>query len=55
MPRDRAPLCLLAEVLCLLLTGRAAEIDRLLGPRGYQEETEEVLEAVGAARPGAKP
>ena len=45
-------LCLLAEVLCLLLTGRAAEIDRLLGPRGYQEETEE---AVGAARPGAKP
>ena len=44
-------LCLMAEVICLLLTGRAAEIDTLLGPRGYQEETAEALEAVGAARP----
>ena len=48
-------LCLMAEVVCLLLTGRAPEIDALLGPRGYQEETAEALEAVGAARPEAKP
>ena len=25
------------------------EIDKLLGPRGYQEETQEALEAVGLA------
>jgi hypothetical protein len=31
------------------VTGNAAEIDRLLGPRGYQEETQEALEAVGLA------
>ena len=48
-------LCLMAEVICLLLMGRAAEIDMLLGPRGYQEETAEALEAVGAAKPEAKP
>jgi TRAP-type C4-dicarboxylate transport system permease small subunit len=48
-------LCLLAEVVCLLLTGRAAEIDTLLGPRGYQEETAEALEAVGLAKPEAGP
>jgi TRAP-type C4-dicarboxylate transport system permease small subunit len=46
-------LTLCIEVLCLLVAGRAAEIDELLGPRGYQEETEEALEAVGAARPEA--
>ena len=40
---------LLLEVFCLLVTGNAAEIDRLLGPRGYQEETQEALEAVGLA------
>jgi TRAP-type C4-dicarboxylate transport system permease small subunit len=40
---------LLLEVICLLATGNAAEIDRLLGPRGYQEETQETLEAVGLA------
>jgi TRAP-type C4-dicarboxylate transport system permease small subunit len=40
---------LLLEVICLLATGNAAEIDRLLGPRGYQEETQEALEAVGLA------
>jgi hypothetical protein len=48
-------LCLMLEVLCLLVAGRAAEIDALLGPRGYQEETAEALEAVGAARPEARP
>ncbi|MGE0848449.1 MAG: TRAP transporter small permease subunit [Hyphomicrobiaceae bacterium] len=48
-------LCLLAEVLCLLLMGRAADVDALLGPRGYQEETAEALEAAGSAKPEAKP
>jgi TRAP-type C4-dicarboxylate transport system permease small subunit len=48
-------LCLLAEVLCLLLMGRPADVDALLGPRGYQEETAEALEAAGAAKPEAKP
>lgn len=47
-------LSLLAEVVCLLATGRAAEIDELLGPRGYQEETAEALEAVCEARPGSE-
>jgi hypothetical protein len=37
------------EVVCLLVAGDAAEIDKLLGPRGYQEETQEALEAVGLA------
>jgi TRAP-type C4-dicarboxylate transport system permease small subunit len=40
---------LLLEVVSLLATGSAAEIDKLLGPRGYQEETQEALEAVGLA------
>jgi TRAP-type C4-dicarboxylate transport system permease small subunit len=40
---------LLLEISCLLVAGDAAEIDRLLGPRGYQEETQEALEAVGLA------
>jgi len=40
---------LLLEVICLLVAGDAAEIDKLLGPRGYQEETQEALEAVGLA------
>jgi TRAP-type C4-dicarboxylate transport system permease small subunit len=40
---------LLLEVSCLLVTGNAADIERLLGPRGYQEETQEALEAVGLA------
>lgn len=35
------------EVGCLLLAGDAAAIDQLLGPRGYREETEEALAAVG--------
>jgi TRAP-type C4-dicarboxylate transport system permease small subunit len=48
-------LSLCAEVAGLLLMGRAAEIDAVLGPRGYQEETQEALEAVGVARPEAKP
>jgi TRAP-type C4-dicarboxylate transport system permease small subunit len=40
---------LLLEIVCLLIAGDAAEIDKLLGPRGYQEETQEALEAVGLA------
>ena len=40
---------LLLEVVCLLIAGDAAGIDKLLGPRGYQEETQEALEAVGLA------
>jgi hypothetical protein len=40
---------LLLEVVCFLVTGNATEIDKLLGPRGYQEETQEALEAVGLA------
>jgi TRAP-type C4-dicarboxylate transport system permease small subunit len=40
---------LLLEVVCLLVAGNASEIDKLLGPRGYQEETQEALEAVGLA------
>ena len=40
---------LLLEVICLIAAGEAAEVDRLLGPRGYREETQEALEAVGIA------
>lgn len=40
---------LLLEISCLLVAGDATEIDKLLGPRGYQEETQEALEAVGLA------
>lgn len=40
---------LLLEISCLLVAGDVAEIDKLLGPRGYQEETQEALEAVGLA------
>lgn len=40
---------LLLEVICLVVAGDAAEVDKLLGPRGYQEETQEALEAVGLA------
>lgn len=47
-------LSLMVEVICLLATGRAAEIDELMGPRGYQEETAEALEAVGEARAGSE-
>src|SRR5262245_8100792 len=48
-------LCLMAEVICLLLHRNAAEIDTLLGPRGYQEETEEALEAVGVINRESQP
>jgi len=34
--------------------GRASDIDALLGPRGYQEETAEALEAVGVIKPEAE-
>lgn len=40
---------LLLEVICLVVAGDAAKVDKLLGPRGYQEETQEALEAVGLA------
>src|SRR5262245_6899633 len=38
---------LLLEVVCLVCAGRAGEVDELLGPRTYQDETREALEAVG--------
>lgn len=38
------------EISCLLIGGKAAAVDELLGPRGYLEETEEALEAVGLAK-----
>ena len=46
---------LLVEVLCRLAAGDAAGIDALLGPRGFEEETEEALEAVGMTRPAQSP
>ena len=39
----------LFEVACLLWAGDAQQIDGLLGARGYEEETQEALEAVGIA------
>jgi TRAP-type C4-dicarboxylate transport system permease small subunit len=36
-----------AEVAILLARGDGAGVDRLLGPRTFQDETEEALEAVG--------
>jgi TRAP-type C4-dicarboxylate transport system permease small subunit len=42
----------LFEVACLLCAGDAQLIDRLLGARGYEEETQEALEAVGISPPG---
>jgi TRAP-type C4-dicarboxylate transport system permease small subunit len=42
----------LFEVACLLWAGDAQQIDRLLGARGYEEETQEALEAVGITPPG---
>jgi TRAP-type C4-dicarboxylate transport system permease small subunit len=39
----------LFEVACLLWAGDAQQIDSLLGARGYEEETQEALEAVGIA------
>ena len=38
-------LCL--ETLVLLARNDAASVDRLLGPRTFQDETDEALEAVG--------
>lgn len=46
---------LLAEALLLIAAGRAEAVDRLLAARGFQEETEEALAAVGQARAPAKP
>ena len=41
---------LLLESALALLTGRGAELDRLLGSRSLEDETREALEAVGMAR-----
>ena len=41
----------LFEVACLLCANDAQQIDSLLGARGYQEETQEALEAVGITPP----
>ena len=46
-------LLMLAEALLLLAAGDAAEVDRRLGPRSYQEEAEEALQAAGTAPPPA--
>lgn len=42
---------LLLEALLLLLTGRAAQLDTLLGSRSIDDETREALDAVGMAKP----
>jgi TRAP-type C4-dicarboxylate transport system permease small subunit len=42
-------LLMLAEALLLLAAGNAAEIDRRLGPRSYEEEAAEALQAAGTA------
>ena len=44
-------LLMLAEALLLLAAGDAAEVDRRLGPRSYQEEAEEALQAAGTTPP----
>jgi TRAP-type C4-dicarboxylate transport system permease small subunit len=41
----------LFEAACLVWAGDARQIDSLLGARGYEEETQEALEAVGMAAP----
>jgi TRAP-type C4-dicarboxylate transport system permease small subunit len=41
----------LLEVGCLLWSGNARAIELMLGARGYEEETQEALEAVGMAPP----
>ena len=41
----------LFEVACLLWANDAQQVDSLLGARGYQEETQEALEAVGITPP----
>jgi TRAP-type C4-dicarboxylate transport system permease small subunit len=38
------------EVLLLLIAGRSDAVDEMLGSRGYDEETEEALDAVAMAR-----
>ena len=48
-------LALAVETLLLLWLGRAAEVDRLLGPRTYQDETQEALDAVAMARTDPTP
>ncbi len=46
---------LLVEVLCRLAAGDAAGIDALLGPRTFEDETDEALEAVGLVPPRVGP
>jgi hypothetical protein len=47
-----AALVLALEAALLLLAGRPAEVDRLLGSRTVDDETAEALEAVEMAREG---
>jgi TRAP-type C4-dicarboxylate transport system permease small subunit len=44
-------LVLCVETAILLLRGDGSSVDKLLGPRTFEDETEEALEAVGLARP----
>ncbi|WP_424813797.1 TRAP transporter small permease subunit [Roseococcus sp. YIM B11640] len=46
-------LVLLLESVLALLTGKGAQLDRLLGSRTIDDEAEEALEAVAMAREGA--
>lgn len=43
---------MLAECLCLLVARRGAEVDAMLRPRSYEEETEETLEALSRVEAG---
>ena len=45
-----AILVLALDAVLLLMGGRVEEVDRLLGSRSLQDETEEALEAVAMAR-----
>lgn len=47
-------LVLFVEVALLLLDGRGEEVEKLLGPRTLQDETQEALEAVAMARGPAR-
>ena len=46
---------MLAEVVILLMLGRRAAVDRMLGPRTLAEEADEALEAAGLPRPDPTP
>jgi TRAP-type C4-dicarboxylate transport system permease small subunit len=48
-------LVLVLDALLLLVAGRPAEVDRLLGSRSVEDETAEALDAVAMARAGERP